>query len=324
MDVTKINGVAGDGNTDCAPALQAALDRGVKLLEFPSGAFRLGRTLELPDCRLRGESRLSTMLFGANEKPLLRSVGRSVRLETMSLVGDLKPGGMAFYGDNLQQSIFDDIRFAGNKGCYLMEPFIVSLRDCHLNGQNGRLTDAGSDVGLTMIRATSCHVDGGDCTGWRTGHRLSGHSVDVSMRFEVCGIGLHLGVDENVHPWGLNGCVIGGFNMEACDTAILAQVVGGCTFQAINGQGSPGAPSGLSKVGIRLETAHNCKFDGVVMNGVFDQATFLMRDSDEVEGNTFNGCRMGNTTDPIRPRWILPATPAQVSRRNQFWGCDNP
>lgn len=322
MVVTDDAGIVGDGSTDCYPAWQALIDSGIKHFLVPRGNYRLSNTLTLTslgEWSIEGEDTGLTQLLGAAGKAVVQSENNIFRCANIAFIADLSVGSMGFYSNNTNQCMFLYCRFAGAIGMYALDPFMTNWHCCKFNGQNGRLSDVGSNIGLNIHRATANTITGSsDFTGWREGLRCTGAGINVfGARFEVNGIGLRLGCDPSGNPYGMTGSCFHGISGEANDTFIRCQVIGGSSIKAAGCQGSTNSPSGLSSYGLDIQTAHGCTFGAMPIVGAFSTAAVYLRNDSENKYLVFQGIEASND---IGSAWNLPSPPlANVV----FQACNN-
>ncbi len=324
--ITDTPGIIGDYNTDCYPAWQRLINHchsGTRFI-VPAGRYRVGLPLDftvLGNWSMEGEGNQNSLLIsaGVGVGPVVVSNNNIFSASNLAFVGNLTTGGTGFYGENTQGAFFTNCRFAGGMGCDMRQPFMANWHHCAFNGQNGRLQDNGSKVGLQIHQGTACSVTGScDFTGWNEGLRCTGAGVSIhAARFEVNGIGIRAGCDPDGNPYGLSGSTFIGISGEANDTFIRCQVVGSSKFISCGCQGSPNSPSAGSLYGFDIQTAHGCAFETLALGGAFAKSSLFLRDSPENKMLMFSSCELGNDTGTV---WDIPATPlAKV----EFGCCNN-
>ncbi len=285
--VTDYPGIVGDGS-DCYAAWQALIaslaTASVRpLFLVPAGVYRFSNLLNfsaLGSWEMQGEGADSTIL--ANDTIgsgiCCQSLNNIFRVRGITFRGNTALNGTGFYSKNTNNCLFESCTFAGVTGMYAQDPFMMCWFNCAFNGQGPVV---GSNVGLIIDGSTACFIGGGsDFNGWKEGLRACGTGVSLfAVRFEVNAIGMRLGADHNGNNFNLSRSAFSGISMEANDTHIFCQNVSNSSFSAVGAQGSAGAPSGSSKIGLRLDTASGCTFSAINMGGGYDTASVQINDN---------------------------------------------
>ncbi len=318
--VTDYPGIAGDGS-DCYTAWQAliaalALAGTKPFFWVPAGVYRFSSTLDfsaLGSWEMEGAGADSTILGNdtIGSGVCCQSLANIFRVRGIHFRGNTASSGTGFYSNNTNNCCFLSCTFSGVTGMYAQDPFMTAWINCAFNGQG---TGVGSNIGLIVDGATACFIGGAsDFSGWNEGLRACGTGVSLyGVRFEVNVTGMRLGADHNGNNFTLTRSAFHGISMEANDTHIFCQGVANSSFAAIGAQGSGGAPSGSSKIGMRLDTAAACTFSAVNMGGGYDTAAIQINNN--VTYTTFDSVTASN--GGVGATWSVKQGLVGVSFRN--------
>ncbi len=296
------NGMVGDGNTDNSPLLQAIINGASEGTRFlvPKGLYKFNSTVDfssLETFSLEGESSVVGGGFnGANfitngpADPMI-SVdygGGSGTFDVRNIALQAYDDSTAFFTSNGVRCLFEHCYFFGGIGLNFQSAFGGLVSNCQFNSC--------SAIGLQLFGPTGTLVSNCNFIGCGEGLRSAGTGASVvGSQFEVCGTGIRLGADPDGNNWGFSRGVFQGISMEACDTFIYCQVVGGCHFAGIGMGGSAGSPSLGSQRGIYLFSANHNVFSGILIGGSYTVAGVKMYATPENNNNCFDSVLISNS-----------------------------
>ncbi len=313
-------GVVADSTYDNTVAFQNIINNAVSgtLFCVPRGNYKVTGTLDfsrlgawaMRGTIAQGGGNDGTVIIGGTPgQPLVKSIGNNFHVDDMRFVGKLDVGSSAFYTQNTNGVNFTRCAFAGRIGLDARDPFLTSCIACSFNGQNGRLSDAGSHIGLQVSGATDFSCVGCDWTGWHEGVRAAGSGLSIlASRFEVNGIGMHLGYTPTNDPSALTASSFHGITCEANDTAILCQVLGSCEFGGFEINGTDNSPSAGSYRGIDIQTVSQCIWQAFRVGGAYsDSGLYLRPTNSENKRLVFMAGQVDNVNEAGQ-KWNLPTS----------------
>lgn len=289
-DVRKY-GAVGDGSTDNAAFLQAAVDdaatphtsarRGE--LIFPPGNFVINSPVTwdgaisigfkgLPGARISGDF-ADALLKRAVDSPL---------------AGVFEIEGLQLYNSH-----------ASGKAVMMHSCLAVSMRNCEVNAWRGIETynsqcatidtcsfiaPAASATSVGIMAGNATTVLNTDVSSYNHGIRHQNVGLVVTGgRYEVNGVGIMLGQDENGGTLGSSSVKISAPSMETNATGIHCQALAAASISCKIGGND------TIDYGIRIIDANGVDFHGVICScsGTFDNAGISIEGASDV---TFNAC----------------------------------
>lgn len=296
-------------------------------LYFPEARYNLSATLraEFPDgsakpLTFRGERQGypgnayqgGAHIIGNVAGPLLRGVYPASSLAVIDLafanLNVLAGVGLEIGGSS---PCIDRVAVHASQALILPEnTFLASVRSITLRCSGW---PAGSRGVMVNGHAALRDID---IVGFEEAVRANGIGVDIRCgRIEVNKIAFVLGLKSNGTNWALNASSIDDVSLEANDVAFDVYALGRSAIRQVLVQGTPNAPSGGSKLGIRLRGngTQDCEFSDIALSGSFSEATIR---ADAGNGVRWRGVQAGNV--PSRPAWDVRGNLLLMS----FSGCN--
>ncbi len=280
-------GLVADAATDITPAFQALVDAAPvdnAYFLFPPGNYRQFGKVDFSRLRIWGLIGVGGDSGGNNGSCILGTYPGDL-LYTSGSFGRCLIQGMRIYNtspdpaawclhmEDMAGPLVNYCSFAcgGGGGIWAAEAvFDFAIRSTAFTG-------GGPDrLGIGVMQASL--LDCCSFTALNEGARLFNKSPSVrSSRFEMNHTGLVLGKDQNGVGLGWSGGDVSGDVFEANDMHLHMVSGGYGNFAGLTMQGSEGAPSGMSQVGIYLETCHHCSFQGMGIGGAYSDVTWRFR-----------------------------------------------
>lgn len=298
-------GATGDGVTDDAAAIQAAINaasaNGEGWVFFPPGNYRIGTTLTL-----NSKSVTLTGAMGTNSDP---SPGTWVD-SGVRIFGTLSGSLIERTSTADQPMIIEKIgfqNFHATGTCITLNGVAApgGIRDCHFRGHKGIVLDgnifnaiifnckfnrggAGVTAGSFAVSIKNhSQVLYADIAGYAIGVKVRGGGVVLlGGRYETCIEGINFGGEGNVAS-GL----IAAMSFEACDYGINLNQCQATTVEAVGINGTANAPSGASIAGILTGEVYGVSCVSCHEAGSFSTG-FVRVDANALRNNlTFLSCR---------------------------------
>jgi len=204
----------GDGTTDDSAALQRALDGADRHIYFPRGKYLLTRpvTFETPNLNFWYQGEPGAHILGnfgdALFKRSVKSPIGGVHVIDNLIFENGHPSGKGLMLHSCVTAKVNNCGFQGKcaVGIETYNSHCVTLDTCYVIGIGGVGVMAGNATSLFNCDVTGC--------GEGVRHQNLGMVV-MGGRYEVNGIGIHLGMKETGEVWQSTGIKISGLSMES-------------------------------------------------------------------------------------------------------------
>lgn len=316
-------GVTGNGVTDDRAAIQNVLDNVVAergTVYFPARHYFIGGTI---DCggrafNFRGDGKTrpfsshiggGSFIRGDFAGPLIRAVypAEGLSIEDMGFANRHSAGvGLGLEGTSIA---VNRVSVYAYRAIWLgAQTFTATLQDVTVRWKYSIDGQQPGSVGLIVPGHTLVH--GADVVNFAVGIRLRGPGNDLrSMRVEVNGTGIELGVTEEGANWALTGSSVESVSMEANVYGVVARSVTSCGLRNVMILGSANAPGGQSRSGLVVHHSQWTAYEQVIASGSYTEGAIRVTSSQPTTVPVrFQLCKANNTL-PGGIQWDLARPP---------------
>ena len=295
IDVTTA-GIVGDGHNDNGPKIQSLLSfmQPGDTLRFPAGKYMTSRPLDfsrLANCSIVGEcascagAQNGTTIMATFQGDLvIADYGTGAGTFSLEGLNLWANAGAAVFARNAVLARLSACTLRGAAGAHLEFPYRCALQSLEL----------AADVGIQLHNDVLCTIDGCNANGIKEGIR-SGGSMGLAIfasRFEVCGIGINVGIGPSGELAPCSYVSIQGISGEANDFWMRLVGLHNSLIAGSGAAGTPNAPSGRSTTGIAAIDCHQVDFLGVQTSGAY--GGYPIDIDAACEGLQFVSCMVSN------------------------------